>query len=661
MPPPARNKEGEVDASTEPGAPVDPSALSVFRDDPELARRLGTRSPEEIYGEEDDEGSVSRSETRGLDGSQAGQMPRSPSSSDLSLSKDATRAGPPMRVEIVEGPDKGTVRRFHGVRLVVGRVKGCDLLLADPSVSRRHVELVLGEKGVLLRDLGSGNGTKLNGERVTEQVLAHGDVVALGQTKIRFVDEQEAHRQAALAEKKAEEAGASEAQALAAAQASPPQEAEGRGKGPGPIAKLGALSEKAAALPRPVKWGGVCVAALALLLALFAWIHHPPAPSKPATRPETPKLIAGAQNALREGRAADAQELLAQIQKLDPSADVARLAARILVDKKAKNSMDVAEGLIAQRRFDDARAELSRTPEGDEVFRARHDALVASVTQTQVKVLQQTFRAALARRDFAAAQEAMDAFPRQFKTEELRAQFDQERKRAEEEAAEEEQKRESAKKKAHDVATERRRAQLETAFAAVSKRLDDLDFTRAALECDRIMEKSTDDAEIRDKAMHVKSQVLVLSRNFKDGQQKLDAHASESAVRSLRYAHDVYYTYMGMQGELGHKLDTMLATALLGEGRGARGRHNASVAVRDLAEVVKLAPGTELAQEAQTEIDRMESEAAELFAQAQAIKDQNPTQYLAKMRGVLDLTRPESGWHQKAKRALLGRSSGRGP
>src|SRR5690242_4484582 len=63
---------------------------------------------------------------------------------------DATHAGPPVTVEIIEGPDRGRRKRFSGVRLVVGRGAGCDLELSDQSVSRRHVEMVYGEKGVML-------------------------------------------------------------------------------------------------------------------------------------------------------------------------------------------------------------------------------------------------------------------------------------------------------------------------------------------------------------------------------------------------------------------------------------------------------------------------------------------------------------------------------
>ena len=48
-------------------------------------------------------------------------------------------------------------------RCVVGAAPGCDVIIDDPTVSRRHVELGLVAEGVSVRDLGSRNGTAVNG------------------------------------------------------------------------------------------------------------------------------------------------------------------------------------------------------------------------------------------------------------------------------------------------------------------------------------------------------------------------------------------------------------------------------------------------------------------------------------------------------------------
>jgi hypothetical protein len=71
----------------------------------------------------------------------------------------------------------------QGVALV-GRAATSDVPIYDPTISRRHAELVLASNGVKVRDLGSSNGTFLNGARITEAVAVDGDVVTFG--KVAF-------------------------------------------------------------------------------------------------------------------------------------------------------------------------------------------------------------------------------------------------------------------------------------------------------------------------------------------------------------------------------------------------------------------------------------------------------------------------------------------
>ena len=65
-------------------------------------------------------------------------------------------------------------------RTVVGRTTDCDLRVPLSSVSRRQCEFVVEDDTILLRDLGSSNGTFHNGDRVQETTLAAGDEVAIG-------------------------------------------------------------------------------------------------------------------------------------------------------------------------------------------------------------------------------------------------------------------------------------------------------------------------------------------------------------------------------------------------------------------------------------------------------------------------------------------------
>ena len=70
--------------------------------------------------------------------------------------------------------------------LLIGRSSTCQLVLADDTVSRRHAELFLDGGRWLLRDLGSANGTWVNGRRVVEAEVRPGDIVHLGGCEVRL-------------------------------------------------------------------------------------------------------------------------------------------------------------------------------------------------------------------------------------------------------------------------------------------------------------------------------------------------------------------------------------------------------------------------------------------------------------------------------------------
>jgi hypothetical protein len=71
--------------------------------------------------------------------------------------------------------------------VVIGRLPECAITLTDSNVSRRHSEVRSSGSGYVVVDLGSTNGTKVNGARIQgEQLLRDGDIVSLGSTHLRF-------------------------------------------------------------------------------------------------------------------------------------------------------------------------------------------------------------------------------------------------------------------------------------------------------------------------------------------------------------------------------------------------------------------------------------------------------------------------------------------
>jgi pSer/pThr/pTyr-binding forkhead associated (FHA) protein len=70
---------------------------------------------------------------------------------------------------------------IHHFPCLVGRHSSCDRRVDDPTVSRRHCTFSLKEGRVWVEDLGSLNGTRLNGEPVDSRPIADGDKLELGQ------------------------------------------------------------------------------------------------------------------------------------------------------------------------------------------------------------------------------------------------------------------------------------------------------------------------------------------------------------------------------------------------------------------------------------------------------------------------------------------------
>ena len=70
--------------------------------------------------------------------------------------------------------------------VTLGRMPDCDIVLGDPNVSRRHAEVRRRGNDFIVIDLGSTNGTKVNGAGVRERRLNDGDQITLGGTHIRF-------------------------------------------------------------------------------------------------------------------------------------------------------------------------------------------------------------------------------------------------------------------------------------------------------------------------------------------------------------------------------------------------------------------------------------------------------------------------------------------
>src|SRR6202043_3888529 len=94
----------------------------------------------------------------------------------------------PMLLIFTSEPRAGEVVDIDAEQLTIGRVAENDLQLADEKVSRHHAVIELRDAGhALLRDLGSSNGTFVNGRRLSgPYVLTGGEHLRLGDQQLRF-------------------------------------------------------------------------------------------------------------------------------------------------------------------------------------------------------------------------------------------------------------------------------------------------------------------------------------------------------------------------------------------------------------------------------------------------------------------------------------------
>ena len=103
-------------------------------------------------------------------------------------------------LSVVEGPDAGQKWQSTGSSCSIGSEASNDLVLSDPTVSRYHCELTTDESGARLRDLGSRNGSVLDGVVVVEAMPRHGSLIRLGDSVVRL-DLEDAHNQLPLSDR----------------------------------------------------------------------------------------------------------------------------------------------------------------------------------------------------------------------------------------------------------------------------------------------------------------------------------------------------------------------------------------------------------------------------------------------------------------------------
>ena len=110
-------------------------------------------------------------------------------SEPLTAEQEAAVTGLPQGSALLivqRGANAGARFLINTEKVTAGRHQDSDIFLDDISVSRRHATFTRTDEGILVRDLGSLNGTYVNRNLVEEQLLRHGDEVQIGKFRLVF-------------------------------------------------------------------------------------------------------------------------------------------------------------------------------------------------------------------------------------------------------------------------------------------------------------------------------------------------------------------------------------------------------------------------------------------------------------------------------------------
>jgi hypothetical protein len=114
------------------------------------------------------------------------EIDQSVSTGRIKVDSSVVKAGASEVVAKVTLPDDRKITLGKDT-LIIGRLAECDIAFDDSNVSRRHAEIKALVGGYAVNDLGSTNGTKVNGVTITfERALRDGDIISVGSHSIRY-------------------------------------------------------------------------------------------------------------------------------------------------------------------------------------------------------------------------------------------------------------------------------------------------------------------------------------------------------------------------------------------------------------------------------------------------------------------------------------------
>ncbi len=260
-----------------------------------------------------------------------------------------------IEMRIVSGPDRGKAHRVNEGTSLVGRGLDCQIVLADPAVSRKHFKLVRQDDEVVLHDLGGANGTNVNGSKTARHVMEPGDHVEIGTSVLEFYLEG--------ASVKRKEARGSDRQASESRQPSAHQR-NAKQSGPGKMVAI-------AAVGLLVLGGGAAAAYMLLKKSPDTSATSLPGSDAAATpgaageaNPKLQKLLVTAKAQLADSDFSSAQDSLKEAKGIDPdNTEIKDLLRQVRKEVDNQETLDEAKQMAKSGDFEGAMKKFAEIDE----------------------------------------------------------------------------------------------------------------------------------------------------------------------------------------------------------------------------------------------------------------------------------------------------------
>ncbi len=292
------------------------------------------------------------------------------------------------KLVVSAGPNAGEEFALEEGEYVIGRSNDNPICIPDSSVSRKHVLVRNLGGGWAASDLGSGNGTLLNGEPISDEVpLAHGDVLTLGDTEVVFQDASNSTmmisapsapppRPGRSGSRSAAPAPAAEEEGEAAVPRRPPPRPESRAR---PARGRASAAPDPAAQKRKKRLLLITAAVFVLLVGLLAVIkvkqqQQAEAEAAAAAASEERRAAIGglfqeAKNLIRDGKWEEAKAKLLELQEAEPDyVQLPDYLARVEKEIPNQAALDAAKAALDKNELGKAAAALAKVAMDTQLF-----------------------------------------------------------------------------------------------------------------------------------------------------------------------------------------------------------------------------------------------------------------------------------------------------